>query len=269
VTEEAVAVVEVAVDPGTAFEVFTSEASAWWHRDRSLWGPGTTGAMRFEPGVGGRLLLERGSGANEAREVGRVEVWEPTPRLVFSYGAPGDAPERRTEVEVRFEATETGTRVVLRHRGWLEVTGMPTTAEVDGEQWAEVLAAFARHSLEHTLLRRLGEFLDAIGAGDVPFFERYLTDDALLIFPGRDNVYTKAQGIAAMADHPPYIKYDMADPRIVHIGESTAVLTHRATVMHAANTQPRSVMVSSVLVHEGGAWRLALHQWTPADDNYT
>lgn len=268
-TDEAVAIVEVEVDPATAFEVFTTEASAWWHRDRSLWGPGTTGAMRFEPGVGGRLLLDREPGAGAAREIGRVEVWEPTPRLMFSYGAPDDAPAARTEVEVRFEATETGTRVVLKHRGWQEVAGMSTTVEAEGEQWAAVLASFARHSLEHTLLHRLGEFLDAVGAGDIPFFQRYLTEDALLIFPGRDNVYTKAQCIAAMGDHPPYVKYDMEDPRIVHIGDSTAVLTHRAAVMNAANTQPRSVMVSSVLVHEGGAWRLALHQWTPADDNYT
>ncbi|HEV2778728.1 MAG TPA: DUF4440 domain-containing protein [Actinophytocola sp.] len=237
--DEAGAVVEVEVDPATAFEVFTGETAAWWHRDLFR-GPGE---LRFEPGAGGRLLL------NGEREVGRVTVWEPTPRLVFSYGPAG------AEVEVRFEATESGTRVVLRHRGW-------ATDEEAGGQWAGVLAGFARHSLERALLRRLGEFLDAIGAGDVEFFERNLTEDALMIFPGRDNTYTKAEGIAAMSDHPPYVKYDIAEPRVVHLGDDTAVLTHRATVWHKEMTTPRHVRVSSVLVKVDGGWRLALHQWT-------
>jgi hypothetical protein len=251
---EAGAIVEVEVDPATAFEVFTSEASAWWHRDRSLFGPDAAGVMRFEPQVGGRLLLDG------EREVGRVSVWEPTPRLVFSYGPPDGDEHARTEVEVRFEATEFGTRVVLRHRGWTE------PADPAGGQWATLLASFARHSLERALLHRLGEFLDAIGAGDVAFFERNLTEDALLIFPGAGNVYTKAQCVATMGDHPPYTKYDIADPHIVHIGGNTAVLTHRATVLNTGWTASRALMVSSVLIKVDGVWRLALHQWTPADD---
>src|ERR1041384_5217285 len=108
--DEAGVVVEVGGDPATAFEVFTEETSAWWHRDRALFG--AAGTLKFEGGAGGRILLDG------QREVGRVEVWEPGPRLVFSYGPPGGAEADRTEVEVRFEAAEFGTRVVLRHRGW-------------------------------------------------------------------------------------------------------------------------------------------------------
>lgn len=248
-TDEAGVIVELEVDPHTAFEVFTSEAAAWWHRDRSLWG--SPGVMRFEPGVGGRLLLDG------EREVGRVSVWEPGPRLVFSYGPPDGTEQGRTEVEVRFEATEFGTRVVLRHRGW-------TPEPHEQGQWATALASFAKHSLERALLHRLGEFLDAIGAGDTDFFERNLTDDALLIFP--DGVYTKAQCVKEMADHAPYVKYDVADQRIVHMGGNTAVLTHRATVLNAAHSAPRKVIVSSVMAKVDGTWRLALHQWTPAND---
>jgi ketosteroid isomerase-like protein len=264
---EAGAIVEVEVDPATAFEVFTSEASAWWHRDRALFGPDAAGVMRFEPGAGGRLLLDG------KHEVGRVSVWEPTPRLVFSYGPPGGAEHDRTEVEVRFEATELGTRVVLRHRGWTPPgTWGDGGREGDqqdpaGGQWSAVLASFARHSLERALLHRLGEFLDAIGAGDAEFFERNLTEDALMIFPGPGNVYTKANCIASMREHPPYVKYDIADPKIVHIGGNTAVLTHRATVLNTGWTAPRALVVSSVLTKVDGVWRLALHQWTPTDDN--
>jgi Domain of unknown function (DUF4440) len=237
VTDEANASVEVGVEPAAAFELFTRETGAWWRVDRSL--GGGDGPVTFEPGVGG---LVRDGGA----EVGRVKVWEPGPRLVFGYGG--------TDVEVRFEGTATGTRVMLRHYGW-----------TDGH-WQGLLASFAQHSLEHALLGRLGEFLDAIGAGDAEFFERNLTDDAMLIYPGAGNTYTKQECVASMRDHPPYLKYDLSDPKIVHIGESTAVLTHHATVMNAADEKPKSIVVATVLVHQDGAWRLALHQWTPAED---
>jgi hypothetical protein len=237
VTDEAYASVEVDIEPAAAFEVFTRETGAWWRADRSL--SGNAGPVSFEPGVGGAVR-------DGDTEVGRVKVWEPGPRLVFGYEG--------TDVEVRFEQARTGTRVVLRHYGW-----------TDGH-WPQRLARFARHSLEHMLLARLGEFLDAINAGDAAFFERNLTDDALLIFPGPAGTYTKAQCVASMSDHPPYVKYDLSDQRIVHIGESTAVLTHHATVMHTADEKPRSIMVATVLVLQDGAWRMALHQWTPAEE---
>jgi uncharacterized protein DUF4440/activator of Hsp90 ATPase-like protein len=236
---EAHVTVEVEVDPATAFDLFTRDIAAWWRVDRSLWGD-VRGEPRFENG-----LLMQGD-----TEIGRVHAWEPGPRLAFSYGPPGVDPAERTDVEVRFEAVGSGTRVVVRHGGW------------EKANWAGLLAGFARHSLERTLLTRLGDFLDAIAAGDLGFFERNLTDAAMLIFPGEGNTYTKQQCVAAMVGHPPYLKYELADPRIVHIGGSTAVLTHHATVMHERNDRPRSVVVSTVLVHQDGEWRLALHQWT-------
>lgn len=236
---EAHVAVEVEVDPATAFDLFTRDIAAWWRADRSLWGD-ARGELRFENG----LLLQGDA------EIGRVHTWESGPRLAFSYGPPGVDPAERTDVEVRFEAVRAGTRVVVRHGGW------------EKTNWAGLLAGFARHSLERMLLARLGDFLDAIAEGDTEFFERNLTEEAMLIFPGEGNTYTKAQCVAAMVDHPVYTKYDLTEPRIVHIGESTAVLTHRATVMHEQDERPRSVAVSSVLVHQDGEWRLALHQWT-------
>lgn len=241
--DEVGVVVEVEVDPATAFEVFTEETSAWWKRDRGLFGG--RGTLTFDNG----RLLEGG------REVGRVTVWEPGPRLAFSYGPPDS--EERTEVDVRFEATEFGTRVVLTHRG--------LSREPLGGQWATALASFARHSLERALLHRLGEFLDAIGEGDIAFFERHITEDALLIFPGPGNVYTKAQCVAVIGEHPPYTKYDISDQRVVRVTGNTAVLTHQATVLQPGWDAARSVVVGSVLVKVDGDWRLALHQWTPAD----
>jgi activator of Hsp90 ATPase-like protein len=180
---EAHVTVEVEVDPATAFDLFTRDIAAWWRADRSLWGD-SEGELRFEDG---RLM-------QGTAEIGHVSVWEPGPRLAFSYGPPGVDPTERTEVDVRFEAVRGGTRVVVRHGGW------------EKANWAGLLAGFARHSLERMLLARLGDFLDAIGRGDLDFFQRNLTDEAMLIFPGERNTYTKAQCVAAMAGHPVYHK---------------------------------------------------------------
>ncbi len=224
-TDEAHVSVEVEIAPAAAFDVFTRETGAWWRADRSL--HGGDGPVTFEPGVGG--LVRDGDA-----EVGRVKVWEPGPRLVFGYGD--------TDVEVRFEGTDTGTRVVLRHYGWGRRPG----------HWQGLLASFARHSLEHALLGRLGEFLDAIGAGDIDFFERNLTDDALLIFPGAgQHLHQGAVRRLDGATTRPTSSTTCPTPRIVHIGESTAVLTHHATVMHTADEKPRSIVVATVLVQRG------------------
>lgn len=107
----------VAVDPAAAFEIFTEEVDAWWRRGpryRFL----ASGALRFEPGVGGRLVEESLAGDGRLWEVGRIRIWEPGARLVFEWRGHHFEADQRTEVEVRFEAEGEGTRVSVEHRGW-------------------------------------------------------------------------------------------------------------------------------------------------------
>lgn len=69
---------KVAVDPATAFRVFTEEVDAWWRRGpRYRFRPGRDGVMRFEPGAGGRLVEVYDEAAGDVFEVGRVLAWEP------------------------------------------------------------------------------------------------------------------------------------------------------------------------------------------------
>ena len=81
----------VAADPATAFDVFTREVDAWWKQGPkfrpSVRGPGT---LRFEPGVGGRLLETYDD--ESTFEFGRVKVWEPGQQL----GLRHDEPEFRS-----------------------------------------------------------------------------------------------------------------------------------------------------------------------------
>lgn len=146
----------LSVDPATAFEVFTAEVDRWWrHGSRFRSGHGDRSVMRFEPGVGGRLLEVLGDASDDAFELGRVRVWEPGARLVFDFRARNFAPGQITEVEVRFEPDEGGTRVTLEHRGWDRIpadhparhglTGRAFTSMM-GLFWADLLVSARAHA---------------------------------------------------------------------------------------------------------------------------
>ena len=99
------------VDQHDAFDVFTSEIDSWYKRDRhTLYDASKTKAIRFEPYAGGRFMDVWDLDTGEGREIGRVEVWEPSERIMFV-----DA--RGTEVEVTFAPVGEQTRVTLVHRG--------------------------------------------------------------------------------------------------------------------------------------------------------
>ena len=100
------AAIEVAVEPMSAFAAFTDEIDSWWVRGPiNFFDSGRAVAMRVEPGVGGRVLEVYDDARGDALELGRIEVWEPGARL--KYRSLVDD----TEVDVRFDAVEGGTRV--------------------------------------------------------------------------------------------------------------------------------------------------------------
>lgn len=142
----------VAVEPATAFEVFTDEVDAWWkHGPRYRPGSDRSSVMRFEPGVGGRLLEVYQDAQGGAFELGRITVWEPAGRLIFEMRGRDFAPgEPGTEVEVRFEPFSGGTRVTVEHRGWdalpkdhaaFHGLGEPAFSNMMGVWWADLLVA--------------------------------------------------------------------------------------------------------------------------------
>ncbi len=141
----------VAVDPDNAFRLFTEEVDLWWRRG-PLYRPEVKGegAMRFEPGVGGRLLEVYDESRGDAFEIGRVLIWEPGARLVFDWRARNFEPGEKTVVEVRFERADRGTRVTLEHRGWDSIdAGHPFRRGWTGEafssmiglRWADLLVS--------------------------------------------------------------------------------------------------------------------------------
>jgi uncharacterized protein YndB with AHSA1/START domain len=138
--------VTVRVDPATAFAVFTEEIDRWYRRGLAGMAghePATT--LRFEPGVGGRLLEVGADVPGDDAERGRVTVWEPGERLVF-------VDRRGTEVEVTFTAQPNAgdaqvTRVVLEHRG-LDRVSAPVAVRLAKYGWRRLAEWFEIHLQE-------------------------------------------------------------------------------------------------------------------------
>jgi uncharacterized protein YndB with AHSA1/START domain len=140
-TSKVYVALRVSATPERAFAAFVEEIGAWW-RPNGLFQttPRAPGRLAFERGEGGRLTetLETG----KVFEIGKITVWEPPARLVFSYRQANFPPELETEVEVGFEAVGEETRVSVEHRGFDRVP-----------------AGAARHGFpDALLLTRLGGF---------------------------------------------------------------------------------------------------------------
>ena len=140
--------VRIAASPEVVFDAFTADIALWW-RPNALFSfsPRSPGVMAFEDG---RLVERLPTG--KVFEVGKVRVWERGTRLVFGWLQATFTPGMDTEVEVRFEPVDTGTRVTVEHRGWDTVPaphvarhGFPDGVFLrrHGEWWRGLLAALA------------------------------------------------------------------------------------------------------------------------------
>jgi hypothetical protein len=127
----------VAVDPDTAFRVFTEDFDTWYRSGSVALGPHarTGGPLHLEPYEGGRLLECRPNGAEVERA--RITTWQPATHLVF-------VDRRGTEVDVRFDLTEAGTRVVLTHSG-LDRLPPGQAADIAKYGWSRLADWFENH----------------------------------------------------------------------------------------------------------------------------
>ena len=96
-----------------AFKLFCEQIGQWWPKGPSFGGKIPTD-MIIEGRIGGRFYQVYSDGTEY--EIGRVTAYQPPSIVSFTWRAPSwDAV---TQVEVRFVAEGTGTRVELDHSGW-------------------------------------------------------------------------------------------------------------------------------------------------------
>jgi uncharacterized glyoxalase superfamily protein PhnB len=100
--------VTVAIDPDTAFAIFTDEIDLWWVRGPINFHDAARAiGMRIEPGAGGRLLELYTADASDALELGRITTWQPGSLLAW------DSSVDDVKVQVRFEPAAGGTSVTV------------------------------------------------------------------------------------------------------------------------------------------------------------
>lgn len=141
--------IRIKASPARCFKAFTEEIAQWWRADPFFaFTPRSPGVLAFEPGEGGRLVEHLPSG--KSFEIGRILVWAPPEKLVFSWRQATFAPEMSTVVEVVFEALGEGeTRVSVTHRGWARVPdGHVARHGHDGLGFAKRHALWWRRLLE-------------------------------------------------------------------------------------------------------------------------
>jgi uncharacterized protein YndB with AHSA1/START domain len=140
--------VTVNVPREQAFRVFTESFDAWWPHEYHI-GEAKVAEVILEPREGGRLY-ERGVDGREC-DWGRVMVWEPPERLVFTWQISGHwqfdpDPEHASEIEVRFTADgPEQTTVEVEHRHFERLVAGRSVHEAIrwGGGWPALLDSFA------------------------------------------------------------------------------------------------------------------------------
>lgn len=116
-TSKVFVALRVKATPERAFQAFVEEIGQWWTPSQLFQTtPRSPGVLAFEAGEGGRLTETLANG--KVFEIGRIVVWAPPSRLVFTWRQASFPPDLQTEVEVSFEAVGEETRVSVEHRGF-------------------------------------------------------------------------------------------------------------------------------------------------------
>ena len=133
----------LACNPQRAFALFTEQAGLWWPADRRHTADAHS-AIRIESG--GRFF-ERAADGSEV-ELGVVRHFEAPDRLRLDW-YPGTGQANPTQVDIRFEAVDGGTRVTVRHGpagAAAAAAAFERTAPAFAQSWNLVLAALANQA---------------------------------------------------------------------------------------------------------------------------
>jgi uncharacterized protein YndB with AHSA1/START domain len=154
--DQATVSVLVQLPPSAAFRIFTEEIDLWWRSGLRYRVGKRRSVVHLEPKLGGRLFesFETSAGA-KIKETGSVTCFEPPSRLVLEWRAVNFAPDEKTEVEVSFEPSPSGTLVTVRHRGWSRIRAdhpvrhgedAPAFLRTMGRWWGDLMTSLREHA---------------------------------------------------------------------------------------------------------------------------
>lgn len=110
--------------------------------------------------------------------------------------------------------------------------------------------------LEH----RGWEALSSSAEAATAFYEKVLSREVLMLFPGGVIMEDRADIISSMGG-PPWDWFEVSDERVFELGDAVAVVAYRATARRGEAEY--TALFNSTYIREDGTWRLALHQQTP------
>jgi Domain of unknown function (DUF4440) len=100
------------------------------------------------------------------------------------------------------------------------------------------------------------------GTGD-KFYGQIMTDDALMVLANGATM-DRAAVTSALAQAPPWARYDISDARLVSVGAKSAALVYVGTG-HRDSGAPFVGAMSSVYRRLDDEWKLVLYQQTAID----
>jgi hypothetical protein len=97
------------------------------------------------------------------------------------------------------------------------------------------------------------------------FYGDIMTPDGVMVIAD-GSVMSRDEVVLALGSSPPWQSYEIDVPRLVAIGDDARALIYRGTGRRADHP-PFVAMMTSVYVRAGDAWKLALFQQTPYQDD--
>lgn len=127
--------------PDEAFRRFTADFDKWWPVSTHSIGGNRVKRVVFECRIGGRIYEEFKDG--QRFQWGRITAWDPPRQVAFTWHPSKDESVAQ-DVVIRFEASATGSRVMLTSAGW-EKLGSRAGRERRGYSigWGSILDVFA------------------------------------------------------------------------------------------------------------------------------
>ena len=129
--------IRVERSPEISFKAFCEEIGHWWPKGPSFGGKDLAN-MVIEGRVGGRFYELYVDGTEY--DIGRVTAYQPPTLVAFTWRAPSW--EVATQVEVRFIAEGTGTRVELEHSGWEQEAKLRDARNSYDGGWGRILGHY-------------------------------------------------------------------------------------------------------------------------------
>ena len=129
--------IRVERSPEISFRVFVEAIGEWWPKGPSFNGK-VLKDMVIEGKVGGRFF-ERYTDGTEY-EIGRITDFQPPAMVGFTWRAPSW--DCNTQVQIRFTAEGSGTRVELEHSGWEQAENLRETRKNYHQGWDFILRQY-------------------------------------------------------------------------------------------------------------------------------